>query len=248
MKVSGSKAKTIYHLKKIQGLYPLWRLEYKIKCGSTEHELSKLLDCLELKRNQPIAVVTRQQFAGFGQNSRFWFSPEGGIWLSAAYPIFSERFDCKIFNLSMAIKLCEMLKQENIKVNLKWPNDIFFGSRKLIGFLPRVITRGKEISYVRVGIGMNLINRTPSEGISLAEILKTKHINKSFWTAKILKAFHDSINCNKENEYVIKVANDFLSRVFLPQGFSSAEWNIEDIDSHGYLRLYNKTQKILKRF
>ena len=94
MTVSGSKAKTIYYLKRIQGLYPLWRLEYKIKCGSTEHELSKLLDCSEIKRNQPIAIVTRQQFAGFGQNSRFWFSPEV-VFGYAAYPIFSEKFDVR---------------------------------------------------------------------------------------------------------------------------------------------------------
>ena len=131
-------------------------------------------------------------------------------------------------------------------MNFKWPNDIFC-SRKLIGFLPKVVTRGKEIIYVRAGIGMNLLNRTPSEGISLATILKTNHINQFYWTAKILKAFHDSIKCNKEKEYVIKAANKFLSRVSLPQGFSSSEWQIKDIDIHGYLQLYNKTQKIFKR-
>ena len=76
-----------------------------------------------------------------------------------------------------------MLRQENINVFLKWPNDIFFGSKKLIGFLPRVITRGKEIIYVRIGLGMNILNYTPSEGISLSRVLQTKNINQYYWTA-----------------------------------------------------------------
>jgi len=46
----------------------------------------------------------------------------------------------------------------------------------LIGFLPRVIIRGKEIIYVRIGLGMNVLNYTPSEGISLSKVLQTKNI------------------------------------------------------------------------
>ena len=114
MKVFGSAAKTVFCLKKIQGQYPTWRLHYKIKCKSTENELSNLLKYSEIKKNQPVAIIAREQFSGVGQNSKTWVSPKGGIWLSAAYPIFSEEFECQIFNLSLGIKLCEMLRQENI--------------------------------------------------------------------------------------------------------------------------------------
>ena len=151
MKVIGSAAKTVFYLRKIQDQYPSWRLQYRIKCKSTENELTNWLGYYEIKRNQPVAIIAREQFSGLGQNSKTWVSPKGGIWLSAAYPIFSKEFTSQIFNLSLGIKICEMLRQENINVCLKWPNDIFFGSKKLIGFLPRVITRGKEIIYVRIG-------------------------------------------------------------------------------------------------
>ena len=249
MKVIGSAAKTVFYLKKIQGQYPSWRLQYKIKCKSTENELSNWLGYYKLKRNQPVAVIAREQISGFGQNSRTWVSPKGGIWLSAAYPIFSKEFTSQIFNLSLGIKICEMLRKENINVCLKWPNDIFFGSKKLIGFLPRVITRGKEIIYVRVGIGMNVLNYTPSEGISLSKVLQTKNINQYYWTAKVLKAFHDSIECNNKKEYVIKSANKFLTKRFLPSGFCPYTWKIKDIDSSGNLRIENQTQlKVIRRF
>ena len=170
MKVIGSAARTVFYLKTIHGQYPSWKLLYKIKCKSTENELTKLLEYSEIKKNQPVAIIAREQLSGVGQNSKTWVSPKGGIWLSAAYPIFSKEFECQIFNLSLGIKLCEMLRQENINVCLKWPNDIFFGSKKLIGFLPRVITRGKEIIYVRIGLGMNVLNYNPSEGLSLIHI------------------------------------------------------------------------------
>jgi len=249
VKVIGSAAKTVFYLKKIHGQYPSWRLQYKIKCKSTENELTNWLGYTEIKRNQPVAIIAREQFSGYGQNSRTWISQKGGIWLSAAYPIFSNEFTSQIFNLSLGIKICEMLRQENINVFLKWPNDIFIGSKKLIGFLPRVITRGKIIIYVRVGIGMNVLNYTPSEGISLSKILQTKNINQHYWTAKILKAFHDAIECNNEKEYVINSANKFLTKRFLPSGYCPRTWKIKDIDSNGDLRIENETQlKIIRRF
>jgi len=189
VKVIGSAAKTVFYLKKIQGQYPIWRLIYKIKCKNTENELTNLLGYSEIKRNQPVAIIAREQFSGFGQNSKKWVSPNGGIWLSAAYPIFSKEFASQIFNLSLGIKLCEMLREENINVSLKWPNDIFFGSKKLIGFLPRVITRGKEIIYVRIGLGMNVLNYTPSEGISLSKVLQTKNINNQKYEIKKFKKY-----------------------------------------------------------
>ena len=249
MKVLGSAAKTTYYYKKIQGLYPNWKLEYKLKCKSTEYELTNWLQDSQIKRQKPIAIVAKEQFSGFGQNSRPWVSPRGGIWLSAAFPIFSTEFSIEVFSLSFAIKLCEMLKMESIKVQLKWPNDIFYDSKKLIGFLPRVVTRGKKIIYVRIGFGMNVLNKTPNEGISLSEILKTKNICEYYWTAKILKTINDSVECNDRKEYIIKNANKYLTKKYLPRDYNSNDWMIKEIDNNGNLRIYNTDEeKVLTRF
>ena len=140
MKVLGSVAKTANYYKKIQGYSPHWKLKYQLKCSSTEYELTSWLKDYQIKKYKPIAIVAKEQLSGIGQNSRPWFSPRGGIWLSAAYPIFSKEFSSETFCLSFAIKLCEMLNMESIKVDLKWPNDIFFDSKKLIGFLPGITT------------------------------------------------------------------------------------------------------------
>ena len=126
---------------------------------------------------------------------------------------------------------------------------IFLGSKKLIGFLPRVITRGKEIIYVRIGLGMNGFKLHSIRRISLSKVLQTKNINQHYWTAKVLKAFNDSIECNKNKEYVIKSANKFLTKSFLPSGYCPHTWKIKDIDSNGNLRIENETQlKVIRRF
>jgi len=70
VKVIGSASKTVFYLKKIQGQYPTWRLLYKIKCKSTENELTNLLKYSEIKKNQPVAIISREQSSGVGQNSK----------------------------------------------------------------------------------------------------------------------------------------------------------------------------------
>ena len=103
MKGFGSVAKTAYYYKNIQGSCPHWKLQYKLKCKSTEYELTNWLQNSSIKKGKPRAIVAKEQILGIGQNSRPWFSPKGGIWLSAAYPIFTSKFSSEIFSLSFAI-------------------------------------------------------------------------------------------------------------------------------------------------
>ena len=79
MKVIGPSAKTVFYLKKIQGQYPIWRLHYKIKCKSTENELTNLLEYSEIKKKQPVAIIAREQFSGVGQNSKLGFLQKAGF-------------------------------------------------------------------------------------------------------------------------------------------------------------------------
>ena len=112
-----------------------------------------------------------------------------------------------------------------------------------------MITRGKEIIYVRIGLGMNFLNKTPLEGIALSEILNDRNICEYYWTAKILKTIHESVECNDRKEYIVDNANKYVTKNYLPRGYNSRYWSIKDVDNNGNLRIYNQTQeKILKRF
>ena len=246
MKVIGSSAKTSFFYKNGFNDFPNWTLMYKYKCSSTEIELNKYLRKNELKEFQPVAIFSRKQANGVGQNGRKWISPQGGIWLSAAYPIFSKDFSNDIFPVSIAFFLCEMFYRKSIEVKIKWPNDIFYGSKKLIGFLPKLITRGNEVLYAKIGIGMNLNNFTPVEGISLSKILSKKNLSESYWSSKILKVLNKAILYNKNKKQIIYGANKFLNKECLPSGYDN-NWSIDEIDQMGCLRIFNnKYQKSIK--
>jgi len=245
VKINGSAAKTSYFYKKKKQYFPNWKLIYKFKCTSTEYLLDEYLKLNNLK-NIPIAIFSRSQSLGFGRYERKWFSPNGGIWFSAAYPIKSKTFISELFSISIAYKLCEMLSEESINVSLKWPNDIFYGSKKLIGFLPKVVTRGEQTNYVRVGFGMNLNNKSPLKGISLCKILNKKNLCESYWSSKILHAFNEAININKKRNLIIDGANKFLNKTHLPKEYIDNDWIIKNIDSSGGLVISkDEDQKII---
>ena len=246
MKVIGSPAKTSFFYKNDVNNYPNWKLIYKYQCTSTQRELNKYLKKNELKKYQPVAIFSRKQSQGVGQNGRKWISPKGGIWLSVAYPIYSKDFSTDIFPVSIAFFLCEMFYKKSLEVKIKWPNDIFYGHRKLIGFLPKLITRGNEVIYAKIGIGMNLNNPTPNEGISLSNILNKKNLSESYWSSKILKVFNKSILYNKNKKQIIYGSNKFLSKQFLPRGYDKS-WKIDEIDEMGSLKISNgNNQKTIK--
>ncbi len=48
---------------------------------------------------------------------------------------------------------------------------------------------------------------------------------------------------------MIKSANKFLTKSFLPSGYCPDLWKIKDIDLNGNLRIENETQqKVIRRF
>ncbi len=247
MKVIGAKARTCFFYKKNGEILPNWNLIYERKCKSTEYELDKYLKDNKIKIN-PIAIIAKEQLSGMGQHSRKWISPYGGIWLSAAYPIYSNQFSAKTFSLSIATHFCEMFARESIPVKLKWPNDIIFDSKKLVGFLPKVVTRGQQITYARIGIGMNLNNYTPKEGISLSEIIPRRNYCEYKWTSKILKVICKAVIHNNANNKVINEANKYLEKNLLPRGYVNKGYSIKEIDLNGDLRIIDKGKVKILRF
>ncbi len=245
MKIIGKAAKTAFYYKKDFEEFPDWDLNYKLKCSSTENELNNYLKKTKIPLVRPIVIIASEQFSGVGQYKRRWLSPPGGIWLSAAYPIYNNKFLPEIFHLSIANQLCEMFWEKSIKVDLKWPNDIFYGSKKIIGFLPKVITRGSEVLYIRVGIGFNLNNKTPEEGISLSDVLKRKNLCEHKWTSRILKVICEAVDSNSNKMEVIKKANENLNKKYLPTGYNAFVWSIKHIDWNGNLILFDKKNKLV---
>ena len=155
-------------------------------CASTERDLERWLRSREMQQRPlpgalagglaggpagGLAVVAAHQRFGHGQRGRPWDSPVGGLWLSAAMPWPTALADSASLSLAVAVGLALQLEALGVVAQLKWPNDVLVGGRKLAGILPRLRLRGAQVRWAQVGLGLNGINRPPSGAISLAQAL-----------------------------------------------------------------------------
>ena len=108
-------------------------------------------------------IRTDFQTAGRGQAGNSWESEEGKNLLFSALLRYNNIRATEQWRLSMLVAvalwevLANYLPQEQLSI--KWPNDIYFGDKKLVGILIENSLSGQYIGYSIVGIGLN-INQT----------------------------------------------------------------------------------------
>ena len=108
-------------------------------------------------------IRTDFQTAGRGQAGNSWESEEGKNLLFSALLRYNNIRATEQWRLSMLVAvalwevLANYLPQEQLSI--KWPNDIYFGDKKLVGILIENSLAGQYIGYSIAGIGLN-INQT----------------------------------------------------------------------------------------
>ena len=122
-----------------------------------------------------LAVVADEQTAGRGRLQRTWVSPKGaGLYFSILLrpKISMDRWPLVTF--MAALSVAEALQVScKLVTDIKWPNDLLAGERKICGILAEVIDSESGKAIV-LGIGINLTNEAfPAElagrAISVAE-------------------------------------------------------------------------------
>lgn len=108
-------------------------------------------------------VVAEQQNGGKGRLDRKFFSPPGkGIWFSVILrPPFLPQEAPKC-TLLAAVAVARAMQEFNLQANIKWPNDIMFENKKLVGILTEMNAEMERINYIVIGIGIN-VNIMPEE-------------------------------------------------------------------------------------
>ncbi|MDD3539101.1 MAG: biotin--[acetyl-CoA-carboxylase] ligase [Atribacterota bacterium] len=105
-------------------------------------------------------IIAEQQNGGKGRLGRKWFSPPGGLWFSLIlYPKLTPSY-MPIITLMTAVVVAKIISPliPNIKVQIKWPNDVLIDGKKVCGILTEMSVVAKNIGWVIVGIGINVNN------------------------------------------------------------------------------------------
>ncbi len=230
----------IYRYHKLNHLSPRsWRLILKPICASTEIELSNWIAEKPVKQNQPIAIFSSCQRFGQGQAGRIWHSPKGGVWVSAAIKRENRcENNSQLYGLAVALALVERIERIGVNVKIKWPNDLLVDGQKLAGVLPRLSFRGGKLRLLRVGIGLNVFNNVPKEGVSLKQIIGGKKMNLNFWSSEVLIAIERSLDFLDNKSFLSsQVEQRLWSKKYIDRE-TGYEWNIKGLDSSGRLVIF----------
>lgn len=102
-------------------------------------------------------VVARSQAAGRGRAGRSWFSPEGGLYLSALFRPRRAEVPPSVTilaGLGVALELSGLTP--GAPVSVKWPNDLVLDGRKLGGILAETHAGDDGAPRLVVGVGLNV--------------------------------------------------------------------------------------------
>lgn len=224
-----------------------WHIYSRPVCSSTETDLSRWLYERPFIGNSlhPRAFIADRQTNGKGQRGRIWQSPQGGVWISAALPYLGKNQSVGLFGLAVAFAMTERLERRKIPVQIKWPNDLLVSGKKLAGFLPSLIFRGQSLKLARIGIGLNVSNKVPLNGISLAKILEPNQCHVYKWAGEVLLAIDRAMDLFEQEESFHLEAEKRLWSKEVVDPSSGDIWEIDGLDITGALKLKNNNKQMV---
>jgi BirA family biotin operon repressor/biotin-[acetyl-CoA-carboxylase] ligase len=135
----------------VRGGPRLAALEWHAELVSTSDRLKELA-----RAGAPAwtAIVAERQSGGRGREGRSWQSPEGGLYLSVLLRPEVER--TSLIPLAAGVAVAEAVLGFGVRSELKWPNDVLVGGRKLAGILAEASSGARGVEWVVLGIGVNV--------------------------------------------------------------------------------------------
>jgi len=175
-------------------------------------ELSSTMDTARdlARKNCPefSVVVAGQQTAGRGRLNRQWLSDDGGLYFTVvlrpdmAVPISSR------VNFLASLTMARILRERfQIEAVVKWPNDILVDERKLSGMLSELEAEAERVSFINVGMGIN-VNNDPA-GVEPAAISLKMLLRREVSRIKLLAAFLDELETRLKNEDFENIVSDW---------------------------------------
>ena len=188
----------------------------------------------------PKACIAEKQLAGRGRNQRHWYSP----YAQNIYMSYVREFKCsldQLYGLGMIAGICivRVLASLGIRSGLKWPNDVYTDTGKIVGILVETRVRSHSSICAVIGCGLNY-DMADQPGIEI----------DTAWTD-----IQKELNCKCDFERSV-IAGRLLKEIILAceqladSGFESFrdEWQQNDLCMGKMLDVYEGDSLIQGRY
>jgi BirA family transcriptional regulator, biotin operon repressor / biotin---[acetyl-CoA-carboxylase] ligase len=157
---------------------------YRETTGSTNDDAKAAAQGGSINR---AAFIAGEQKKGRGRKGRQWVSPPGGLYVSFFVRPNIEPARIPGLTIIAAVSVCSALENTaGVSPQIKWPNDIMLGGRKLAGILTECMIGMDGVEYAVCGIGINIGTGFAGE---LSERAASVEVNRTILAAAVLDSF-----------------------------------------------------------
>ena len=155
------------------------------------------------------AVVADEQSKGEGRRGSWWFSPQGGLWLSLILRPSLNFSQIPLLNILGAIAVAETVEPllTHRSVFIYWPNDIMIDEKKVGGVMCKSSPEKGKLSFVIMGIGVNLnVKEFPPQLQKEATSLSLEEgysISRKLFLELLLRKLEELYTCSNGNWFPI---------------------------------------------
>jgi BirA family biotin operon repressor/biotin-[acetyl-CoA-carboxylase] ligase len=164
-------------------------------------------------------IMAESQYAGRGQQNNQWHAEPGknltfSVLLKPSFLAVTGQFDLtRAMSLAVYDTLCPILGDQ---LKIKWPNDIYYGDKKLGGMLIENLLQGSLIKSAIVGIGININQENfPDDAINATSVKQI--LQKDYDIRDILADICNNIEANYlalKAGKINFVRNTYLDRLY----------------------------------
>lgn len=180
----------------------------------TTHSTNTLLKELIAKGQEPTFIYAGYQTAGRGQTGNSWESEEGkNLLCSILLPPDKNLY---FLNIAVGVAILRLLGED---FTIKWPNDIYYGDKKVAGILVENAIIGNEVKYSIAGIGLN-VNQTAFRSNAPNPVSLKQITGKEYDIDALMQRLYEAIQAVLKED----VWSEYKDHLYRREGF----WPFED--------------------
>ena len=195
--------------------------------------------------------LAEEQTAGRGRGSNSWQSPRStGLYCSVILRPSLPPSDVLALSLAagLAVKTAIQSVDSTVTPDLKWPNDVLIGDKKVCGILTEMNAEAVRVRYIVVGIGINVNQESFPKALNATslQLVTGKAWSRVELVAALLKSLDAEYHALTENS---QAHEDILRRftensswvrgknVRIEENGRAMEGVTDGLDPRGFLQL-----------